>query len=902
MTQHIVKKIFFTRTIVTLLLLVILFPLCPLNSGAEEKKSSITTIGTEGFFRLLRENDIWWFLKPDGEKFISVGINHIEPVLICSDSNKDLFMEKYGDDLCGPEGWPNYQGNALKQWISDSLHLIQQWGFNTLGLHNPFPQSELPFVTKFAPVKIDGWSGIQRQYMDPFDQKTEQFIDNFARDWCAQRKDNKLILGIALSDMPRWRSSPEEIHEWVQFCMELPAEAPGKQKWVEVLRQNHPDSSSASNAYGIAASSWNDFLVRTSWPVPSQPKKVFKDEQIFLPLIADNWYRILVSTLRKYDPNHLIFGDKFAGRRDLPEWLDPIIQKHFDITYIQWYAYAHKQTPRLRKLYATTGKPILMGDSSFSCPNQNTPKPKGVRVSSQREVGKAYHKYLQSVMTEPYIVGWHYCGFIEGSPDLKKFHPYFSIQNGLLKPDGTPYQDAIDRVIEANREAYSWHTTAHAGLESTLRSWFSTLTETVNSFFQDNSSRCKSVHLKECVFTTVDNNIFTVGGFKGKNTIPQKNISWVVTEEGVVVIDTGNKKTALVARQKIREMTDKPIKYIIYTHHHGTQVAGASILRDPETKIIAHEDLVAEFDLYKKFYRYNARRDFIQFNLPFDFNEVKPHDFIYPDITYETEYRFTLGETTFELYHVVGEAPDYTVIFLPGQKVVWSADLTGGMPLVASPMKRVRNEVKWKNGLEFIKSLKPEILIQSVQPPFCDQTLIVKKLDSMIDYFDFLHESIAREMNNNSSLEETLHSIKLPADMKTNPLLQERYGSLQFNLRGLYHRYSGWFDQNGTHLNPISSKERAQSFIEDMGGDKKVLQQSQELEQNKNYKLALEYLDLLISAETKLKDAHQAKSEILMEMSKHYKHPITINIYKRLANMERNKAAEIAKEGKNEER
>ena len=38
-----------------------------------------------------------------------------------------------------------------------------------------------------------------------------------------------------------------------------------------------------------------------------------------------------------------------------------------------------------------------------------------------------------------------------------------------------------------------------------------------------------------------------------------------------------------------------------------------------------------------------------------------------------------------------------------------------------------REEVKWKKGLEFIKSLKPKILIQSVQPPLCDQALITKK-------------------------------------------------------------------------------------------------------------------------------------------------------------------------------
>ena len=134
--QRLAAKVSFAKNNFVLLSFVILlqlFNIFPVNAASQEEKGDTTTIGTEGFFRLKRENGIWWFLTPDGENFVSVGINHIEPVLICSDNNKDLFMEKYGDDLCGPEGWPNYQGTALKQWISESLHLIQQWGFNTLG-------------------------------------------------------------------------------------------------------------------------------------------------------------------------------------------------------------------------------------------------------------------------------------------------------------------------------------------------------------------------------------------------------------------------------------------------------------------------------------------------------------------------------------------------------------------------------------------------------------------------------------------------------------------------------------------------------------------------------------------------------------------------------------------------
>jgi len=232
---------------------------------------------------------------------------------------------------------------------------------------------------------------------------------------------------------------------------------------------------------------------------------------------------------------------------------------------------------------------------------------------------------------------------------------------------------------------------------------------------------------------------------------------------------------------------------------------------------------------------------------------------------------------------------------LPDQKIIWIGDmLGGGMPMVASPMKRVRDDVKWKKGLEFIKSLKPEVLIQSVQQPFCAQPTITRKLDVVIEYLNFLHVSMAREMNAGSSLEETLNNIQLPEHMKVNPLLRENYGKLQFNVRGLYHRYSGWFDQNGTHLNPAPAKERAEQFIKDMGGGDRVLQRIQELEQKSNYKVALEYLDLLILAGTHLKNAYETKASILRMMSTGSRHKMTANMYKRLATMEEEKASQVS--------
>ena len=284
LTTRLVVLLRCTRKVFTCLMLcVVLTFICAVfvRGGNEQKDASETTIGSKGFFRLKKEKGVWWFLSPEGKTFVSLGINHIEPVLLSSDTNREFFMEKYGDDLILPDGRPHNRGQAAQRWLEDSMNLVQQWGFNSLGVHNPIPQSRMPYVAKFRPARIDGWSGLNRQYMDPFDAKTQELIEQRAEQWCARNKDDKMILGISLNDMPQWQTSPKEIHAWVKFCMELSETSPGKKKWVEVLQGHYPDASAAAAAYGIETSSWNGFLQRTSWPGPAQSGKVFQDVQVF---------------------------------------------------------------------------------------------------------------------------------------------------------------------------------------------------------------------------------------------------------------------------------------------------------------------------------------------------------------------------------------------------------------------------------------------------------------------------------------------------------------------------------------------------------------------------------------------------------------------------------------------
>src|ERR1700727_3888257 len=67
------------------------------------------------------------------------------------------------------------------------------------------------------------------------------------------------------------------------------------------------------------------------------------------------------------------------------------------------------------------------------------------------------------------------------------------------------------------------------------------------------------------------------------------NSGIIVGDDGVMVIDA--QATPVMAEQviaRVREVTDKPIKYVLLTHYHAVRVLGASAYKAQE--IIASQD------------------------------------------------------------------------------------------------------------------------------------------------------------------------------------------------------------------------------------------------------------------------------------------------------------------------
>jgi glyoxylase-like metal-dependent hydrolase (beta-lactamase superfamily II) len=67
---------------------------------------------------------------------------------------------------------------------------------------------------------------------------------------------------------------------------------------------------------------------------------------------------------------------------------------------------------------------------------------------------------------------------------------------------------------------------------------------------------------------------------------------FVVTKDGVIATDPisyGRPEAAVTYIEEIKKISDQPIRYLIYSHHHYDHIAGGKPFKDAGAKIIAHK-------------------------------------------------------------------------------------------------------------------------------------------------------------------------------------------------------------------------------------------------------------------------------------------------------------------------
>ncbi|MBN8281091.1 MAG: MBL fold metallo-hydrolase, partial [Gammaproteobacteria bacterium] len=326
------------------------------------------------------------------------------------------------------------------------------------------------------------------------------------------------------------------------------------------------------------------------------------------------------------------------------------------------------------------------------------------------------------------------------------------------------------------------------------------------------------------------------------------NMGFVVTTEGVVVIDTG--MTPALGREflaAIREVTDQPIRYVIFTHYHYDHVDGASAFQGPGTEFVAHENLVRNLRTLKGLERVNQS----VLGAPTEAPTV------YPDVTYRDATTLTLGGREIRLYHAMGETDDATLVYLPQDRVMFIGDLNNAN--LGSPVMPEGYPEGFMAAVDLIAGLAPDTLVPGHGRI---EATTLASLQAMSTVTAWLMAKVRESVGNGNDLEATLAAITLPPQFAADPVLAATFSACREPyINRLFKNYTGYYGSNPVYFRPVPMRERSALLAELAGGNAKLLAAARRLSAAGEYQLALELLDLVTTNDPGNRDAHAAKAQ-----------------------------------------
>jgi glyoxylase-like metal-dependent hydrolase (beta-lactamase superfamily II) len=213
------------------------------------------------------------------------------------------------------------------------------------------------------------------------------------------------------------------------------------------------------------------------------------------------------------------------------------------------------------------------------------------------------------------------------------------------------------------------------------------------------------------------------------------NTGIVVGDDAVMVIDT--QATPVMAQdviRRIREVTDKPIRYVALSHYHAVRVLGASGYA-PE-HVIASRDT---YDLIVERGAQDMKSEIERFPRLFRAVESVP-GLTWPTLVFERRLTLMMGRLRVEFMQLGrGHTKGDTVVWLPQERILFSGDL---VEYDATPYTGDAYLADWPATLDAIAALGPQKLVPGRGAALQTPAAVAAGLEGTRAFVTAMYESV----------------------------------------------------------------------------------------------------------------------------------------------------------------
>ena len=418
------------------------------------------------------------------------------------------------------------------------------------------------------------------------------------------------------------------------------------------------------------------------------------------------------------------------------------------------------------------------------------------------------------------------------------------------------------------------------------------------------------------LYEVVPDFIYQVRGFDLANmTVIKGETGWILFDV-LLTRETAAAALALVNSQ----LGDRPVRAVVYSHSHIDHFGGVrgvvdeADVRSGAVSIIAPIGFMEEA-IAENVYAGNAmsRRASYQYGnlLPSSpYGQVDSaigkalargtSGLIAPTLVIAQEFE----EHTIDGVHIVfqntpgTEAPAEMNAWFPEQKVFWAAEnITATIHNIYTLRGAlVRDALRWSQHINealYRFGTQAEVLIASHNWPRWGNARIQQVMRTQRDAYANLNNQVLNLANQGVTINEIHNEYRVPQSLQQQWSARQYHGSEFHNARAVLNRYLGYWDGNPATLTPVSPAESAPLYIEMMGGAEVVLQRARQLNEQGEYRLAMEILNKLVYAQPQNQVAKDLLALVFEQLGYQYESASLRNVFLSAALELRNGAAPI---------
>lgn len=348
----------------------------------------------------------------------------------------------------------------LQDWRQVTLDRMKSWGFTSFGNWvDPtfYTNEQVPYfangwiIGDFQTLSSgeDVWAPMP-DFFDPvFKERARATISVVAEEvqgspWC---------VGIFIDNEKSWGFRDGSVSERYGIVLDALSRAaedsPAKAAFSNLLEEKYGEIEHLNLAWRTDFESWQE--VRQGQTFEAFSTEMEQDISLMLEALAEEYFKTVDATLEEYLPEHLYMGARMASW-GMPDEVVKAALKYSDV--MSFNIYTEGLQDDAWSFFVDIDKPVIIGEFHVGAiSDTGLFHPGLVMASDQADRARMYVEYMDTVTSNPYLVGAHWFQYTD-SPLTGRAFDGENYNVGFVNIADIPYPEMVDAARSIMKDLY----------------------------------------------------------------------------------------------------------------------------------------------------------------------------------------------------------------------------------------------------------------------------------------------------------------------------------------------------------------------------------------------------------------------------------------------------------------